>query len=376
MLFQKGPEKTERMGQVPVFHRPRRPGVKIPGVVAHHQPGPRQWFLVHQPGLQVLDLLQDGMGRLLQSFRLRHRQAGKRAMRHHQLHAPFQLVGRQPVLAVRVPMRHQVRFAEGHPVVGGRPDLRVAKSRHNRVAPVAFIHPEFLVRRVKQQVQPGGHVPGHTEKMPPAPSVRAPGDQGKVLADPLQSGLHLADQTFQSPVRPMLIQAEFLVFHVGRWNFLAGFRQVVFAAVLAETKAAMVQAVKTECGNLGVNRGDLCQYLDEKIPIGPQQAQHATMRFHFQVHLGDFSISRCHATPIRMGFIHLRLQAGRVHTQNVHPQPAVFRDILRNPVRGHMRTSLFQQLAVVVGVEGIDESHLAQRHSGFCGLFPCGTVHD
>ena len=132
--------------------------------------------------------------------------------------------------------------------------------------------------------------------------------------------------------------------------------------MLAIADAAVVQAVEAEGVHVGILGQDLRQDVDEEIAVGAEQAEHAAVRILLHVGLRDLRGVGRDPPPVGMVLVDLALKARRIDAQDADAEPLVFGDVLLEPAERHVRAAPLQELAVVIGVERIDEAHLADRH--------------
>jgi hypothetical protein len=145
--------------------------------------------------------------------------------------------------------------------------------------------------------------------------------------------------------------------------------------MLAVTDTPVMKSVEAEGVHLGKFVENLCQDFDEEIPIRSEGAQHAPMGKLFQVDGGNLSGVGRDATPVRMRLVNLSLQGGRIDPQNSDAETLVLGDLTGESVEGNVGTAAVQQTAVVIRVEGIHESHLADCHTVTGRPLTSGRVH-
>ena len=136
---------------------------------------------------------------------------------------------------------------------------------------------------------------------------------------------------------------------------------VIPTAMLTVADSAVVQPVKAEGVDLREPGQDLGQHLDEEIAVGTEQAEHAPMGIRLQIDLWDLGGPGRDPPPVGVVLIDLSLQARRIDAQDPHAQPLVLGDVSFQPVGRDRGVSSFEELAVVVSIERIDEAHLADR---------------
>ncbi len=287
---------------------------------------------------------------------------GARAVGDGKQHPPEDLLRGEAVLAVGVAVAEDVGLAERRPVVGGRPDVRVGERRDDGGAAIGLVEPELLVGGVEQEVHPRGHISRDREEVAEPARVGGPGDERNLGLDPLEPLLHAPDQVLHAAVGPVLIAAERRVVHVGPGDRGARVLPVALAAVAAIADAAVVQPVEAEGVNGRVHGEDLGQDVDEEVAIRPEQAEHPAVWVFLQVDLGDLGGIRADAPPVRMSLVDLALEAGRIDAQDADAQFAVLGDVLLEPAERDMRAAPLEELAVVVGIERVDEAQLADGH--------------
>ena len=99
---------------------------------------------------------------------------------------------------------------------------------------------------------------------------------------------------------------------------------------------------------------------------------------------GNFFMSICgisvvfggDAPPFGMRLVDLALEARRVDAEDADAELLVLGDVLLQPAGRDVRAALLEELAVVIGVERIDEAHLADRDAVLRGLGARLAVHD
>ena len=72
-----------------------------------------------------------------------------------------------------------IRFREADAMVRDRPHVRGPEGRDDARSAIGLVHPEFLVRRIEQEIHAGGHVSWDVEQVAEAPrrswsTLRAP----------------------------------------------------------------------------------------------------------------------------------------------------------------------------------------------------------
>ena len=140
---------------------------------------------------------------------------GTRSVRRGQQHPALNFRGGKLSLPYGLPWTQNIGLAERHAMVGAGPDVGIGKGRHDRRAAVGFVQPEFLVRRIEQQVHPRRHVARNAQKVAEPPGVGRPGDQGDIGLDALEPRLHPLDRVFHPAVGPVLIAAKRGIVQVG-----------------------------------------------------------------------------------------------------------------------------------------------------------------
>jgi stage V sporulation protein SpoVS len=208
---------------------------------------------------------------------------------------------------------------------------------------------------------------GNVAKVAKPAGVGRPGDEGHFGANSFQPALHPHDELLHPPIGPVLIAAKRWVLEIDVGNLLAGLAAKGRAAVLAVADAAVVQTVEAE----GVDRiffADLGEHLDHKVAIGSEQAQHAAVGMLHEIDLRDLRRVRRNPPPLGMVGVRFPLQARRIDAEDANSQSLVLGDFFVDLGQRDVRTAAFQQLAVVVGVERIDEAEFADRDTQLDGL--------
>ena len=146
--------------------------------------------------------------------------------------------------------------------------------------------------------------------------------------------------------------------------------------MFAVTHAAVMQPVEAEGIDIGILREDLGEHVDEEIAVRPERAEHPAVRE--LLHVGGRNLRGVgrDSPPLRMRFVDLTLKRRRVDAEDADAEFLVLGNVLFELAEGHVRAAPLEQLAVVVGVEGIDEAHLGERDAVFCGSFARGRIHD
>ena len=114
----------------------------------------------------------------------------------------------------------------------------------------------------------------------------------------------------------------------------------------------------------------------KKSPYGPEQAEHAAVRELLHVDLGNLRRVGGDPPPVGMRLVDLALEARRIDAQDADAELLVLGDVLRQPIERDVRAAPLEQLAVVVGVERIDEAHLADRDAVLRGACAGRAIHD
>ena len=124
-----------------------------------------------------------------------------------------------------------------------------------------------------------------------------------------------------------------------------------------------MQPIEAERIDVGIFREDFREHIDEEIAVRAQQAQHPAVRVFLHVDLRNLGGIGRDSAPVGMVLVDLALKARRIDAQDANAELLVLSDVFLNPAERHVRAALLEQLAVVIGIEWVDEAHLTDGHA-------------